>query len=89
MEDHRKYCLWRILGPYLLNTKQLSEKTSADILEWWLLECNKKRGVDFDIKTRVHGIVKFNKGFQPISQSKLETENNDLFLLLKYNQTFI
>lgn len=89
IENHRKFCLWRILVPYLLNTKQLSEKKSADILEWWLLECNKKRGVDFDVKTRVHCVVKGNKGFQPISRSKLETENNDLFLLLKSNQIFI
>ncbi len=83
IEDHRKYCLWRILGPYLLNIKQLSEQTSADILERWLLECNKKRKLDFDIKTRVQGIVKYNKGFQPISYSKLATENNDLFILVK------
>ncbi len=86
IEDHRKYCLWRILGPYLLNTKQLSDQTSAHILERWLLECNKKRSVNFDVKTRVHGIVKRNRGFHPISLSKLETENNGLFLLLKSNQ---
>ncbi len=87
IEDHRKYCLWRILGPYLLNIKQLSEQTSADILERWLLECNKKRKLDFDSKTRVHGIVKYNKGFQPISYSKLATENNDLLILIKSKDT--
>jgi hypothetical protein len=89
IEDHRKYCLWRILGPYLLNIRQLSDQTSAHILERWLIECNKRRSVDFDVKTRASGIVKRNRGFHPISRSKLETENNDLFLLLKSNQILI
>ena len=83
IEDHRKYCLWRILGPYLLNIQHLSEQISSDIIERWLTECSKKRILDFDIKIRVYGALKSNRGYSPISLSKLSFENNDLFLLLK------
>lgn len=33
IEDHRKDCLWRIIGPYLLNVRKLSEIEAAKIME--------------------------------------------------------
>lgn len=82
LEDHRKYSLWRILGPYLLNIRQMSEIHSVKIMEEWLDKCHVLRRLDFDPKTKIYGIVKGNKGFRPISYSKLKDENKHLYLLL-------
>ncbi|HET7644305.1 MAG TPA: hypothetical protein VFK40_12410 [Nitrososphaeraceae archaeon] len=40
IEDRRKYCLWHILCPYLMNVKKLSYEESFLILEEWLKKCN-------------------------------------------------
>lgn len=82
LEDHRKYCLWRILGPYLLNVRSLSEQVSSHVMEEWLIRCNDKRKLDFHPHNKIYNIIKGNKGFLPISYSKLKDENTELYYLL-------
>jgi hypothetical protein len=36
IEDGRKYTLWRILCPYLINTRKLEYEKSFKILKTWL-----------------------------------------------------
>lgn len=36
IEDQRKYCLWQIIGPYLLNVKHISASEAAKTMEKWL-----------------------------------------------------
>ena len=41
MPDHRKYIVWRILSPYLLNVKKLPKEESYSVIKEWLDKCNK------------------------------------------------
>jgi hypothetical protein len=82
IEDDRKYCLWRIIGPYLLNVKNLSELQASKMMGDWLDKCNKVRRLDFEPRLKIYSIIKGNKGYKPISYSKLKEENKDLSKLL-------
>jgi hypothetical protein len=82
IEDYRKECLWRIIGPYLLNVKNLSELQASKVMEEWLGECDKIRKLDFEPKTKIYSIIKGNKGYKPISFIKLKEENKNLWDLI-------
>ncbi|HEU5120538.1 MAG TPA: DNA primase noncatalytic subunit PriX [Candidatus Nitrosocosmicus sp.] len=82
IEDYRKECLWRIIGPYLLNVKNLSELQASKMMEDWLNKCNKVRGLDFEPRMKIYSIIKGNKGYRPISLSKLKEEDSNLFKIL-------
>lgn len=85
IEDNRKDCLWRIIGPYLLNVRNISESDAAKIMEEWLDKCEALRKLDFEPRTKIYSIIKGNKGYNPISYSKLKEENKGLYLLLSKN----
>lgn len=80
--DYRKYCLWRILGPYLLNVRKLSEEDARVIMEEWLQKCDRVRKLDFGPRCNITSIIRGNKHFLPISFTNLNEENNEIFLLL-------
>ena len=90
--DHRKYCIWRILVPYLVNVKHLSFEESFDTIDRWLTKCSKLEELDFDTNTKVNDCLNgaVNKGYLPISfdnPSKeprtLKTDNRELYDLVK------
>ncbi|MDF0680039.1 MAG: DNA primase noncatalytic subunit PriX [Candidatus Nitrosocosmicus sp.] len=83
IEDQRKYCLWRIIGPYLMNVKHIPEAETAKTMEKWLDQCSHLKKLDFEPKIKIYGIIKGNKGFKPISYSKLKDENKELYLFLQ------
>ena len=83
IEDSRNYCLWAILVPYLLNIKHLSEEDTFKILKEWLQRCNELRKLSFDPKSKIQSTIRSNKGFKPISYSKLKEENITLHSQLK------
>jgi hypothetical protein len=88
IEDNRKYCVWRILGPYLLNVKRLSYDDAFYTLLEWLNKCSEqKRRLDFYPKSKIKDGLKgaANKGYFPIRLEKLKTERNDFYGLLKDN----
>ncbi len=58
IEDHRKYCLWKILIPYLLNVKRISKEEAAPILKEWLGRCNQEKRLDFNINQRISSDLK-------------------------------
>jgi Primase X len=39
--DWRKFTIWRILAPYLINIRKLSYEDAFDIIRKWLEKCNK------------------------------------------------
>jgi hypothetical protein len=88
IDDYRKDCLWRIIGPYLLNVRNLSESESAKIMEDWLDKCDRVRKWDFEPKTKIYSIVKGNRGYKPISFAKLKEENKELCEILQFNDIF-
>jgi hypothetical protein len=41
ISDHRKYALWRVLAPYLINIKKLSYENALSRITEWLNKCDK------------------------------------------------
>jgi hypothetical protein len=86
LQDHRKYCIWRILVPYLLNIRKLSEQETTYIIKDWLNQCNRLRRLDFNYGQRIkEGIEGAAEGYLPISWEKLREENDRLYNELLLN----
>ena len=84
LSDFRKYCIWRILTPYLLNIRKLSEQKSFSIIAYWLEQCSNLRRLDFNYKQKIHeGFEGAAEGYLPIGHDKLRKENPELYLLLQ------
>jgi len=80
LPDHRKYIVWRILSPYLLNIKKLPKEESYSIIKDWLDKCNKIEKLNFNAKIKIkEGIKGASKGYFPISLEKLKDENKQLY----------
>ena len=47
LTDYRKFAIWRVLSPYLLNIRGLSQGDAYDIIRLWLEECNRICRLDF------------------------------------------
>jgi hypothetical protein len=80
LPDHRKYIIWRILSPYLLNVKKLTKEESYSIIKDWLDRCDKLEKLKFNVKIRIkEGIKGASKGYFPISLEELKDENKQLY----------
>jgi hypothetical protein len=84
----RKYCVWRILAPYLINVKHLSFEESFDRINQWLDKCNELEALDFDPDTKVNDCLNgtIDIGYLPISfdnpikePKTLKTDNRELY----------
>jgi hypothetical protein len=68
LSDYRKYCIWRILSPYLLNIRKLPEHEATDIMRDWLNKCNQLRRLDFNYKQKIKdGTEGVKRGYLYIS----------------------
>ncbi len=78
----RRYCLYRILVPYLVNIRKLNNEECFDVLKKWLEKCNNLSiisfNIDSEIKTRLNGV----KDYEPLSKYKLRNENAELYDIL-------
>jgi Primase X len=86
LADCRKFAIWRILAPYLINVKMMSRDDAFATIENWLNECDKLNRLSFYPKARIReGLRGALKGYHPISFEKLQTENRGLYerLLIK------
>jgi Primase X len=80
LSDHRKYCIWRILSPYLLNVKKLSMEEAFSVMNDWLDKCNKVERLNFNAKAKIsEGLKGAAKGYYPISLKKLKEENKVVY----------
>jgi hypothetical protein len=83
LADHRKYCIWRILTPYLLNIRKQSEQEIYDNIIKWCRDCGKLRRTDFNVTQRIReGIAGAGAGYLPIALDTLRDENPGLYDLL-------
>ncbi len=57
LDDYRKYCLWRILCPCLINIRNLSKEEATVILKDWLAKCDNKRRLDFNLHREVNAML--------------------------------
>jgi Primase X len=53
LSDNRKYCIWRILAPYLVNVKKLTDKEASHIIREWLKKCHLVKSISFDETSRI------------------------------------
>ena len=72
------YAMWKILCPYLVNTKKLPYEQAYKILKIWLEKCNKLRKLDFNPNTEIKAKLKNVKHYNPISIKKLKDDNRNL-----------
>ncbi|MGB7637902.1 MAG: DNA primase noncatalytic subunit PriX [Nitrososphaeraceae archaeon] len=83
LPDHRKYIIWRILSPYLLNVKKLPKEESYSVMKDWLDRCNELERLNFNAKIKIkEGLKGASKGYFPISIEKLKEENNALYCIV-------
>ena len=90
IEDGRKFVLWRIFCPYLINVRKLSPNDSTLILREWLNKCNSVRKLDFDHTHEIKERLKHVGNFKPIGIQKLKTdgEYRELYQLIFSNKSF-
>jgi hypothetical protein len=87
VDDYRKFAIWRILAPYLINIKGTSTENAFTMIKDWLNKCNSLRQIDFN----PNYVVKYNinsakkGGYLPISLDKLKIENYYLHGLVANN----
>jgi hypothetical protein len=80
LSDHRKYIVWRILSPYLLNVKKLPKEEAYSVMKEWLDKCDKLERLSFNPKIKIKdGLRGASKGYFPISMEKLKEENRQLY----------
>jgi hypothetical protein len=91
IEDHRKFAVWRILAPYLINIKKLSYNEAFSIIKDWLNKCGTLRTLDFIpdylIKYNLNNAKRI--GYLPISIDKLNIENKQLYHMINENKNLI
>jgi Primase X len=84
LDDYRKFVVWRILSPYLINIRKCSTDDASSMIRNWLDRCSKLKSLDFNpnytIKYNINSARR--SGYLPISLEKLRTENVYLYNLL-------
>lgn len=83
IEDHRYFCLWHILIPYLKNIRGLPKHEVIIILTNWLNECDKLAKVRWSYPQRIKDQIRYDKGYPPISLENLKKENKELYNLVE------
>jgi hypothetical protein len=83
INDCRKYAIWRILAPYIINVKCLPNDMAYDIIVKWLDQCDKLRRLDFHPDAKIkEGLTSASRGYLPVSYRKLKDENIMLYGIL-------
>jgi len=78
----RRYCLYHILVPYLVNVRKLNSEKCYYVLKTWLEKCNALSKIPFNIETEIKTRLIAVKDYEPLSLCKLRTENANLYDLL-------
>jgi hypothetical protein len=84
LDDYRKFTVWRILSPYLINIRKCSVEEATDMIKNWLNKCSKLRPLDFNPNYAIKNNIKSatRSVYLPICLEKLKTENKCLYDLL-------
>ena len=84
MQHCRKYSLWLIIAPYLLNIRKLSYEEAFNLAKHWLNLCGSLKRLDFNSDRRIRENLNnaLKVGYLPIGFEKLKIENKELHVLL-------
>jgi Primase X len=85
LSNERKYCVWRILAPYLVNVIGLSDEKTYHIIISWLNECSKLERLSFYYRPRVMDDIRRARklGYYPISLSNLQKDKSELYDIIQ------
>ena len=79
LDDFRKYCIWRVFAPYLINVRGLSRLESFGTIRSWLDKCDSVCRLDFNPKQKIDAALDRADNYRPVSRDKLKEENNLLY----------
>lgn len=84
LKDYRKYCIWRILSPYLIVKRKIAYNESYNIIQNWLNECEKLQPLNFDSNLKINEGLDgaLNTRCYPISFKDLKHENLELYKII-------
>jgi Primase X len=78
----RKYCIWRILTPYLINRKKYSAEQCENIINTWLDKCSSLERISFNGRQKINDCIRRVEEFGPAHPDKLRQEYPELYDLL-------
>ena len=82
--DGRKYSIWRILAPYLINRKHLTEERCTNIIVNWLDKCGQVSRLGFNTSYITKYAIKHVGTYGPVHPDKMKLEHPKFYdLLLK------
>ena len=61
LNDYRKFVIWSILSPYLINIRKCSVEEASNLIKNWLDKCNKLRPLDFNPNYAIKNNIKSEK----------------------------
>ncbi len=79
VEDYRKFCLWRIVIPYLVNIRKLTTDDAAIIASEWLQKCDTLRKLDFIPQIYIQNDLRRVKAYLPSSKETLKQNQTGLY----------
>jgi hypothetical protein len=88
IDDDRKHCLWRVLCPYLINIRKLTNEDATIIINEWLQKCDRLRKLDDNMLTYLKNLLKNVGQFLPPSKEKLKNKYTKLYHTLKAKNIF-
>jgi hypothetical protein len=83
ISDHRKFCLWRIFLPYLLNIRKLTVDETVLILKEWLDKCGLTNELDFNSVQKIHEYIRYVRNYLPPSKYRLRSINTEVYEIVK------
>src|SRR5262249_14277290 len=79
LDDFRKYCIWRVFAPYLINVRGLTRLESFDKIKSWLDKCDSVSKLDFNAERKIDVALDRVDNYRPVSRDKLKEENDLLY----------
>jgi hypothetical protein len=82
--DYRKYCIWRILAPYLITKRKLDSNNAQLMIKHWIAKCSELEPIDFDEDYKIQeGLDSVeSKGCYPITFADLKNECPELHSII-------
>ena len=81
----RKYCIWRILVPYLINRKHVSQEDCIHLVTNWLHQCSDLKRLNFNASQKINDAIKRVGTYGPVHPDKLNQEYPELYDLIVNN----
>ena len=85
VSDGRKYCIWRIIVPYLINRRNMPVEQSCNTVIEWLNRCARIARLNFVSSSRIEYALRHVGKYGPVHLETLRKEHDALYELLKSN----